>query len=816
MTSLVEPRGNVAGASPADYTTTFTYDPAGNILTVSDPLGYATTTTYDPVGLRSSVTDAKTHATSYGYDAADHLTSVTDALGGVTSYTYDATANLTSRTDAKSHVTAYAYDLAGRLIRTTDPLLHAWTLTYDPAGNVATRTDANGKTTTYGYDPLNRLTGITYAAGTTSPVTFGYDADGNRTVMTDGAGTETYAYDALDRLTGVTRGADAFAYVYDAAGNLTSRTYPDGTVTSYAYDDDGRMASATSAAKTTTYGYDPAGNVLTALTPDGFTARSTYDRAGRLLEVAHLSAAGLLSRATYALDAVGNRTQMTTTRGTMLYAYDELDRLTRVCYGTCPGGGGGDPTGPESTTAVAPSCIACTTADSVIDGPPSNNPPAPGDTFTLWAYDAVGNRTSETNYLGLRTYAYDADDRLTSTTGPGSASVAYNYDNNGNQLSAGATTYAYDLADRLVRATIGPTTETYTWSGDGIRRTAATGSQAAKTVRFVVDRLQGNGSVAIERDGANKTLRRYVYGLDLLSQTTPTKGPYWYHHDGLGSVTDVTSGTGASLWWTEYTPYGAPRANAATSQAPVNLFRFTGEYVDTSTALYHLRARQYDPTTGRFLSTDPVSPGIGDPYLASYVYVRDSPTLGADPSGQCWPICFAAIGAAIGGTVGGLAYTATHVTDFNGQEALGAVVGGAIAGAATGVAGPLGGSLAAAAGFGAGGAAAAGISISIGAVGGAIGTDVSSFIGTGQHASLAAIAQGALLNGAGGYLAGAVFKTVGIYTAAQAAAFGPHSWSSLFGGIASRGVNSTAIWRQAVASSLWGTGSYVFPWNWGK
>ena len=46
------------------------------------------------------------------------------------------------------------------------------------------------------------------------------------------------------------------------------------------------------------------------------------------------------------------------------------------------------------------------------------------------------------------------------------------------EKSAGTTTYAYDLADRLISASTGTTTETYTWTGDGIRRSAATGAQA--------------------------------------------------------------------------------------------------------------------------------------------------------------------------------------------------------------------------------------------------------------------------------------------------------------------------------------------------
>ena len=117
------------------------------------------------------------------------------------------------------------------------------------------------------------------------------------------------------------------------------------------------------------------------------------------------------------------------------------------------------------------------------------------------------------------------------------------------------------------------------------------------------------------------------------AQTSPTKGPYWSHHDGLGSVTDVTSPSGTSLWWMEYTPFGTPRASASTSQAPVNLFRFTGAYLDQVSGLYHPRARQYDPALGRFLSVDPLAGPITDPAVGAYAYVRDNPCRYVDPSG---------------------------------------------------------------------------------------------------------------------------------------------------------------------------------------
>jgi RHS repeat-associated protein len=100
-------------------------------------------------------------------------------------------------------------------------------------------------------------------------------------------------------------------------------------------------------------------------------------------------------------------------------------------------------------------------------------------------------------------------------------------------------------------------------------------------------------------------------------------------------VADLTGPAGTSLSWREYAPYGEVRLAGVGAGAPaIDPFAFTGEQRDTLTGLYHLRARQYDPTTGRFLTTDPQAPLLTDPYVASYVYVRGNPTGWVDPSGN--------------------------------------------------------------------------------------------------------------------------------------------------------------------------------------
>jgi len=138
--------------------------------------------------------------------------------------------------------------------------------------------------------------------------------------------------------------------------------------------------------------------------------------------------------------------------------------------------------------------------------------------------------------------------------------------------------------------------------------------------------------VAAERDGGGTVVRRYIYGLGLIGEHT-ANGPTVIHRDGLGSTTDVTSPSGASLAWTEYQPFGVARSAAASASAPTLPFAYGGQYLD-ATGMYDMRAREYDPTLGRFLSVDPVSSDLRAPRLAAYVYVADNPVSLVDPSGR--------------------------------------------------------------------------------------------------------------------------------------------------------------------------------------
>ena len=111
-------------------------------------------------------------------------------------------------------------------------------------------------------------------------------------------------------------------------------------------------------------------------------------------------------------------------------------------------------------------------------------------------------------------------------------------------------------------------------------------------------------------------------------------GDSCYLTDALGSVADLTAADGSPEWSHTYKPFGAMSQETQEDPgAPVNPMRYTGQLYDPDTGLYHLRARQYDPGLGRFLTVDPLEQPLTDPYQSAYLYADGVPTALVDPSG---------------------------------------------------------------------------------------------------------------------------------------------------------------------------------------
>jgi len=124
----------------------------------------------------------------------------------------------------------------------------------------------------------------------------------------------------------------------------------------------------------------------------------------------------------------------------------------------------------------------------------------------------------------------------------------------------------------------------------------------------------------------------YVHGLGTDNVLTITRdGSTWYYHyDGLGSVTELTDSTGALAQAYEYDAWGIPTIYDPTSSIG-NPYLYTGRRWDAPISLYYYRARHYNPATGRFIQPDPIGYDDG-PNL--YTYVSNSPTVFVDPTGM--------------------------------------------------------------------------------------------------------------------------------------------------------------------------------------
>jgi RHS repeat-associated protein len=187
----------------------------------------------------------------------------------------------------------------------------------------------------------------------------------------------------------------------------------------------------------------------------------------------------------------------------------------------------------------------------------------------------------------------------------------------------------------MTSTTQGSTTTAYAYDGLGKRLLATTGSQETK---YKWDPNAALPLLVRESNGSGGLIRQYVYGADLISQQTNSASRF-YHHDGLGSVVALTSGTGAVDARYAYELYGSSRTAAGlppvpgSPPAPANPMRFTGEYLDALSNLYHLRARDYDSAVQRFLQVDPAPSTLRAPNTP-YSYVDNRPTYLVDPSGQ--------------------------------------------------------------------------------------------------------------------------------------------------------------------------------------
>jgi len=373
-------------------------------------------------------------------------------------------------------------------------------------------------------------------------------------------------------------------YTYDLNGNRITMIDPTG-LTTYNYDVLNRLTSITNnQGLTTTFAYDALGRRNSMTHDNGVVTNYTYDAASQLLSLVHDLSGNTINSFTYTYDKVGNRKTKTDNNGPADYTYDSLNRLV------------------EATN------------------------PLPSNPLESFSYDEVGNRV-DSNQNGTSTFN-DANQLEQD------ASFTYTYDNNGNltqktnNTTFAFTLYEYDAENKLIRV-VREDGSIVNYKYDGL------GRRIEKEVDSVVTQyIYDNEDILLELDGSNNIVARYTHGpgIDeplIMDESGPS---FFYHADGLGTITELTDSAAAVIQSYTYSSFG--KIESRLDPNFIQPYTFTARELDPETGLYFYRARYYDSSTGRFLEEDPVRFLGGANF---YVYAHGNPIVATDAFGLWSP-----------------------------------------------------------------------------------------------------------------------------------------------------------------------------------
>ncbi|GAA3743651.1 RHS repeat domain-containing protein [Micromonospora maritima] len=653
-----------------------------------------------------------------------------------TRYTYSDRGELTNIRDAAGNEWKYAYDQRGHKVRDEDPDKGVSQTEYNLSGQITKVTDQRGRILVTTYDELGRKSTLRDGSET-GPVRAQWTYD----TLTNGIGkltssvrfdngrqytNEVTGYDVAGRPSGtrVTIPSTEGALCASTAADPCSYTF------SSQYKPDGQIASTILpavrndlAAEQMLFNYNDVGAPTTFVSGLGIYVYSVgYDKVGKLVERT-LGAFGKRVQINYTIEHGTNRLRNTkvSPEGTSVpadisYDYDDAGNLTRVH--DAPYGQSTDTQCftydhlrrlKEAWTPGAGDCGDVTRSVTGLGGP------APY--WHSYEYnDAAGQTGSRSREIlhaaggdTVRTYRYPAQGGVAGSGPHELRDVTTDRPVGADQVD----TYQYDESGNTTVRNLAGTSQNLTWDNEGRLSSAQTGS---RTVSYLYDaegnRLirrdpQGGGStlylpngmeVKVAAGSTAATCTRYYTHLDQqIAVRTKAGGLTWFVTDQHNTAELSLKATDLLVQRRRTLPFGEVRGSAPTAWAGDR--GFVGGTIDP-TGLTHLGAREYDPSTGRFISVDPIIDTSDPQQMHGYAYGNNAPPSFSDPSGLLfsglWNKAKGAVSSAVDTVVDDVSAAAKSVVDsyqedpwkFVAQVAVGVAVGvgvAALCGATAGV-----------------------------------------------------------------------------------------------------------------------------------
>lgn len=695
----------IQSTTPQGKIAKWEYDKSGNITKTIDANGNAILYTYDNLNRVTQKSYPNSSSVTYSYDDRNNLIRMTDTIG-TTTYTYDTFDRLTKVTNPYSRSISYSYDSADNLTKITYPDGKAVTYSYDSSNQLKSVSDWNSNTTTYSYFKNGLLQSKLLPNG----ISGNYLYDGSNKLMgleyiRSGVSLAKFSYvrDNLGNITKVTEEGSYFSGATPTptptptvAPTNTPTPTPTGTVPTPTPTRTPTPTPTSGVTPTPTPGgASGADLVITGITigpnPD---IPSDYDITVSFKNQGNVATTALSFRVGFYYDITNPPTPITITNDTEPYFNTVSPGETASVTQSLVDFTSGNHTvwayvdqnlkvseTNESNNSSGPYNLTVAAINSQSFFAKLNIMPAITDIFTprkvsaqtlplqfnsnfsydslgrivsavypdksySYTYDQVDNRISQ-NIAGQTTnYTYNSDSQLTSD-----GISAFTYNANGDLVTKASSTstqsYQYDFDDRLTSFVKGGVTTTYQYDGHGNRIQKSVGGTVTRFVNDISGELE---NVLAETNSSNTIQKWYVYGASLISLGSSASSSRLYPlTDGIGNTRFVTNYSGDKVKQYEYDPFGNIRSSSGVNDSN---YRFAGEQLDPESEMYYLRARYYEPSSGRFITRDPVMGDLARPQTQNpYAYALNNPNTYSDPSGEYVPaIIF--LGGAL--TLGGL------------------------------------------------------------------------------------------------------------------------------------------------------------------
>jgi RHS repeat-associated protein len=572
--------------TPGYISTGYTYDLAGRMTKLASG-GANWTNTYDLMGRKTQTIDPDAGTTTYGYDDADRLISSTDANQQTLLTTYDnLDRKVTLHQDAK----------------TDGQLLATWL--YDGAGNLGQPQGSirytSGKTGPQ-YKNLVISRNVLYNPTSTSVVIPSSEGtDLARSYRTDTHYAPDEQTPNLSYLPGGgTVGTEELDYVYNRLGQPLSMRGDAPYLRQIDYSELG----------------DPLTYYLGSESTDP-QIQQFYEQGTRRLTTSTVAlTASYLANHRYNYDPAGNLLKDTNDVGpdTQCYDYDGHRRLT------------------AAWTPSSNDCAAAPTASSLGGAAPY---------WQSWTYSSTGLRKTEINHTatGDTTSAYTYDTTRThslskvATTGATpTPDATYTYNPTGGVATrpgdSGQQALAWNSEGKLSKLSSQSGDTNYIYDADGnllLRKSVDQTTLFVGSLEVTVATSSGAKVVSAQRHYS-------VGGKDIAVRSSPSKLDWLFtdNHNTSQITADKTTQAASTRY---STPFGAPRGPTVTWS---DTHGFLGKPEDKTTGLTHVGAREYDPSTGRFLSVDPILNTADPQSLLAYTYANNNPVTLSDPDGTC-------------------------------------------------------------------------------------------------------------------------------------------------------------------------------------